>query len=231
MSPIYTPKGWQNKRVFLVYQRPRDHDGGDDGNHVDDDDEPKRGRGIKKVADKNQGVWTEGYVSASNPQELWVFDKDNVPPDLISVQNQNEHDDSVVSSSLSPARKAKKATSTNSNDVVKSPRTPKKTSTSGGQSRHIYGIWGYKPGGDPNDPCDVWFYPPEYVVAEEVGDTANASTKSDRQIKTLPRFFTPRGYWTYPLVKNHTSEIAPEATGWLGLASSPKVSKLFRIVV
>jgi ubiquitin C len=200
MSPTYTPKGWQNKRIFLVYQRLKQDiaaagDGGDK---------------ITNVPGKNQGVWTEGYVAAANPQEVWVFDNDDTPQDLL-----------LDVPSVSPVRKATTATKvSDDDDIMKSPpRTPKKEQQHHGTShQHIHGVWGYKPGGDPDDPNDVWFYPPDYGVVD--GSDSSGSKKP------LPRFFTPRGVWTFPLVKNNVSEIAPETTGWLGLVASPKIEKL-----
>ncbi|KAG7347679.1 ubiquitin [Nitzschia inconspicua] len=147
-SPSFTPKGWETKQSFFVYEKPK----GDDK------------KILANVKGRNQGVWTKGYVTAQNPQELWVFYLADAPTDL---------------------------------------------------SSHIHGVWGYKPGGNPEDPNDVWFYPPNFN-ADYIGSDA----------EKLPSYFTQRGVWTYPIVKRNVAEIAPEATGWLGMGETVKIEKL-----
>jgi Ubiquitin family len=147
MSPSFTPKGWEVKQSFLVYEKPKD--------------DSKR---IANVEGRNQGIWTKGYVAAQNPQELWVFKLGEEPTDF---------------------------------------------------SSHIHGVWGYKPGGDPDDPNDVWFYPPNFN-----------DDYSGKDAERLPSYFTQQGVWTYPLVKRNVTEIAPEETGWLGVGHTVKMEKL-----
>lgn len=182
MSPTFTPNGWEAKRVVLVYHKPKDD------------------AKVANVPGRDQGVWAEGYVAASNPQEVWVFDHENAPPNLDAP--------------LSPM---KGATGSGGGGGLSS-SSPKKKPTGG--NHHIHGIWGYKPGGDPEDPNDVWFYPPDY------GDGSGDGRSSSNNNKPLPRYFTPRGVWTFPLIKRNASEIAPEATGWLGLGQTAKMEKL-----
>jgi hypothetical protein len=183
LSPTYVPDGWERKRVFYVYQKPKD--------------ETIR---IKDVIGKNQGVWTQGYVSAQSPQEVWAFTMDNAPPVLLG-QIQDDHDavdNGGKNSSLSSSSSIKSASK---------------------RKQHIHGVWGYKPGTDDAevDPNDVWFYPPDFKTGPD-----------DRRpdAKALPRYFTVRGVWTYPLIKKNVSEIAPEMTGWLGIGETAKVEKL-----
>ncbi|KAG7336990.1 ubiquitin [Nitzschia inconspicua] len=64
-------------------------------------------------------------------------------------------------------------------------------------------------------PNDVWFYPPNFN-ADYIGSDA----------EKLPSYFTQRGVWTYPIVKRNVAEIAPEATGWLGMGETVKIEKL-----
>jgi ubiquitin C len=93
-------------------------------------------------------------------------------------------------------------------------------------SKHIHGTWGYKPGvllkerkkhtGINTDtdsflqpsikPDDLWFFAPH--------------------VKEFPKFFTPQGVWTFPMVKTDISQIAPETAGFLKVGDSVKTHKL-----
>jgi hypothetical protein len=160
MSPSFTPKGWEKKQTYLVYQKPKDDN-----------------QRIAKIDNRRQGVWSKGYVAAQNPQELWVFELGELPPDLHPPRDTGD--------------------------------------TNGDNQKHIHGVWGFKPGGDPDNPNDVWFFPPKFNP-DYTGSDA----------KSLPKYFTERGVWTYPLIKRDASEIAPTATGWLGVGETVKMEKL-----
>jgi hypothetical protein len=159
MSPTVTPEGWEKKQIFLVYEKPKDDN-----------------QMIVKVDGHKQGVWAKGYVAAQNPQELWVYERGNEPPELCSSRNADRNNDNP---------------------------------------KHIHGIWGFKPDGDPNNPNDVWFFPPKFNP-HYLGSDA----------QKLPKHFTNSGIWTYPLIKRDASEIAPMATGWLGVGETVKIEKL-----
>ena len=79
-------------------------------------------------------------------------------------------------------------------------------------SKHVHGIWGYKPGVDPDNNNegevngeDMWFYTP----GEE-----------------YPSYFTPRGVWTLPLVKRDISEIAPDTMGFVDVGKGHVHNKM-----
>ena len=83
-------------------------------------------------------------------------------------------------------------------------------------SKHIHGVWGLDPNAmDPGEPLPddlstvepmhMWFFPP------------NAK---------LPQYFTPRGVWTYPLVKKDITQLQPEQAGFLHVTDSVKQDKL-----
>ncbi len=83
-------------------------------------------------------------------------------------------------------------------------------------SKHIHGYWGLDPDaldpGDPLpddlstiDPLRLWVYSPQ---------------------ATVPKFFTPRGVWTYPLIKRDISHLSPEQAGFLHVTDSVKTHKL-----
>jgi hypothetical protein len=73
--------------------------------------------------------------------------------------------------------------------------------------KEVHGVWGYKPGVDPDkcEPEEMWFFPPD---------------------SKLPSFFTPKGVWTFPLIKRDVSELSPNQTAFLGLGTSTKSEKL-----